>query len=460
MYDGFDLIDPSTGKPWGPKEQQNWKDMADTVVKDTIQGQKDLEGHKHDRLYDSDGNVQIDANSSASPVEIAYGVNIPAGQNYMIDYVPIAGGGGDATGTIGFIPQFTGTTSLRDSSVHVGMHGLVINGSTDSGHQLQIRNPDDPSKLATFNIDTSGTLTIASSIGATLLDNAKAGLGFGYDENALSVNGCANIGADTTVSSASEKLRLSYDSANYTSFDVDTSGSLTIAPSGAGTITIDSSVAGSGIFLINRSKYSGQVSSIDLERGSINIASAAFDVNVNSFNFGAIDDIGQVRPFYMDSTSANGGTVRITGDGALSKTLELADSTVAITSYGNSQYYQTERHTLTVAGSTTNGLTYSGTPGPGMVITASESITIATTGTNTPVVISPQDNEGYNHNILFTSDSGGNVNITNAAGSAVTFLDSTATISCQLLTITSLPTSSSGLPSGALYNSSGTVKVV
>jgi hypothetical protein len=58
LYKGFDFNGPSTLKPWGSREEQAWKDMADTIVKDAIIQTKDtLHGHRHWALYDPNGAV-------------------------------------------------------------------------------------------------------------------------------------------------------------------------------------------------------------------------------------------------------------------------------------------------------------------------------------------------------------------------------------------------------------------
>lgn len=62
-YKGFNLISAGTPAPWGPTEEQNWKDMADTVLLDCVTLAKDATyGHKHKSLYNPDGSAALTPN--------------------------------------------------------------------------------------------------------------------------------------------------------------------------------------------------------------------------------------------------------------------------------------------------------------------------------------------------------------------------------------------------------------
>jgi hypothetical protein len=94
VYKGFNLNDPSTPAPWGPREQQALEDVIDTVVGDTIQGASDTAGHKHSSVYSSDGDQTIQASGGLVGVgqapltyklSVNGDINIPAGSNYKKD---------------------------------------------------------------------------------------------------------------------------------------------------------------------------------------------------------------------------------------------------------------------------------------------------------------------------------------------------------------------------------------
>jgi hypothetical protein len=85
-YKNFNLNGPSTPKPWGAVEEQNWKDIIDTVVGDCVTVSKDTAGHRHTKLYDangvavvivstSSGNVGIGTTAPLDLLEIAPGTN-------------------------------------------------------------------------------------------------------------------------------------------------------------------------------------------------------------------------------------------------------------------------------------------------------------------------------------------------------------------------------------------------
>ena len=65
-YKGFSFISPSTPKPWGPVEEQNWKDMADTLLLDCVTQARDVaNGHRHKSIYNLSGGttaIAVDAN--------------------------------------------------------------------------------------------------------------------------------------------------------------------------------------------------------------------------------------------------------------------------------------------------------------------------------------------------------------------------------------------------------------
>jgi len=53
-YKDFQINTVTTKKPWGAREEQTWKDIIDTMVKDCCKMTKDVNGHKHKSLYSPD----------------------------------------------------------------------------------------------------------------------------------------------------------------------------------------------------------------------------------------------------------------------------------------------------------------------------------------------------------------------------------------------------------------------
>ena len=86
-YKNFSINTVGTPPGWGAREEQAWKNIIDTVVGDAIGGVMDVNGHKHDILYETGGNGVVYATAEF----IAW-----VGTNTPLEY--IAGGGSNYTG--------------------------------------------------------------------------------------------------------------------------------------------------------------------------------------------------------------------------------------------------------------------------------------------------------------------------------------------------------------------------
>jgi len=58
-YRNYNLIDHLTPPPWGNVELINWQEMADSVHADCISPNKTSGGHKHNKFYDNNANLEL-----------------------------------------------------------------------------------------------------------------------------------------------------------------------------------------------------------------------------------------------------------------------------------------------------------------------------------------------------------------------------------------------------------------
>jgi hypothetical protein len=155
VYKGFNLNDSSTPPPWGPREQQVLKDLADTVVSDTIQGASDTAGHKHDNLYFTGGAASVQCGSSTVGIgmppgpyklEVQGDVNLPYGSHYKVDGSNVIG----LTGIQGLtgIAGPVGTVHLTNTQVGFGDASSNIIGTV----ALTFLNPVDNADVGTLGL--------------------------------------------------------------------------------------------------------------------------------------------------------------------------------------------------------------------------------------------------------------------------------------------------------------------
>ena len=229
VYDGFNLIDPDTSRPWGPKEKQNWEDMADTVTQDTIQKQKDVSGHKHGRLYDSNGRVQINALSANNSVQVSQGINLAPGKLFTINNVPI--GTVSGAGIVAASESSDHSISISlDTITHMadfkalGGGSGTIKGSADV-NSVPVMTPDTTTiGTSPIKIPTSGIAAIPAqfsdenqsnfSVNQMQLSQLRGGAYFGrtgITENQLGLTDIGINWVDRGLSLSYENIAMSSD---------------------------------------------------------------------------------------------------------------------------------------------------------------------------------------------------------------------------------------------------------
>lgn len=189
-----------------------------------------------------------------------------------------------AIGSANYVLTSTGSAPQWSNNLTLGtatLDTLIITGSSTLGD------------ASTDSTTIRGTLALTD---ATTLDDA---LIFGTDArlyrsttntlrtpDTLIIDANLSVGTTTTdtklqVLATTEQLRLNYDVSNYTSFTINSSGDLIIAPSGGdttitGTLTTSSTLTTQGALLVEGNTTLGNAStdSLTLNAGTITSASA------------------------------------------------------------------------------------------------------------------------------------------------------------------------------------------
>jgi len=176
------------------------------------------------------GNFIVDTNTffvDATNNRIATGTTSPLGLAHFKS-------GGTASSTTSFANELT-----LESSGDVG--ATLISGDNQNAH-IVFRNQSDSTSAIIryrangeiFTIDVgsiAGALTLMGSGSASLMANALV-----IDTNKNSGFGTPTPLAKVNILKTTEQLRLSYDISNFTSFTVNSSGDLSVKPSGNQTI--------------------------------------------------------------------------------------------------------------------------------------------------------------------------------------------------------------------------------
>jgi hypothetical protein len=144
-YKNFILNQPGESDGWGTAEEQNFKDVIDTVVGDAITQAKDTAGHKHSSLYKPDGTKVIDTGSGVATFQTLPVVqdgeaqkNI-ATETYVNDSVSVKQ---DALINSG---ESQNIKTINDEPI-LGVGNIVINGGAyDAINQSFIRQINDAS---------------------------------------------------------------------------------------------------------------------------------------------------------------------------------------------------------------------------------------------------------------------------------------------------------------------------
>ena len=442
-YDGFYLNDASTAKPWGAKELQVWKDMADTVTKDTIQAQKDVQGHKHAKIYDMAGTVIIDAYASGDPVQISESVNLPSGKNYMINNVPIGGSGIQGSGRAGFLPKMSDSTTITTS---------VIQDLSPSGGYINFNLTDsnDTTRPLSFMADSGGKVYIDASTGNHLQ----------IDASNIYLNADKRVYLQATDNSS--HLRAIYidtTSSNYGTATIHTDS----AGYGAGTLKLKApmiQISPSSGYELIRAYDSHSLTFTATSQDSMEIT-ADYNLATNqvcplSIGAGTLNlNVADTSNFHGVHMATNSHTVAIqAGDpdallvGDMRGATILFDRTVVITpEHGHGL-------TLSCAVSTND-----------VHIAVDRSLYIDATndGNNSQVIISPYSAAwGAAAPIYLSADSAGNVSIGLDQDHVMTLGsggDTTVSIDARL-SIVNIPTDPSGLGTGSIWSSAGILMIV
>jgi hypothetical protein len=119
-YQGFDINDASTQRPWGAREEQAWKDVIDTVVGSSIQGAKDTAGIKYSKLYDENLNTSVSCGST--------GINLPEDTPLIFN----ARGDANIISSSNNTLDITGHSGVRLMNLNGGGVGGVLRVDTNS----------------------------------------------------------------------------------------------------------------------------------------------------------------------------------------------------------------------------------------------------------------------------------------------------------------------------------------
>jgi len=82
VYKNFNLNAHGDPPPWGTTETQAFTDIIDTLVSDTLGGEKESTGHKHAKVYNGSSNAVIDANNTDGLVSIGGDPDADSGQSF------------------------------------------------------------------------------------------------------------------------------------------------------------------------------------------------------------------------------------------------------------------------------------------------------------------------------------------------------------------------------------------
>lgn len=394
-YKDFNINTNLTPPPWGATEQQMVQDVIDTLTKGTLQAGKQADGgHQHTQLVQP-----LETTDTAGNIVIAPAVSVDsAGISF------IQPDSNDVEHTLKFWSDSAGGAHIN------GMEYLSVQGGEDL--QIDASNLNINVPLGAFTVNGQPV----GGSGGTIKGSGAAGYVPVFSDSTTITN--TNVTAYSSAgkayiatSSAAMVLNSAAVSHGYYPSTGNT-GTIIKTDVPAETLILDSTNAYSGIYIANRFPGSGWISSIDFQGSGINITGKP--VNIDSGGQIALaptDNANQTRFLFLDATSANGGTIRLTGD-----------SNLSIISPGD----------LNI---TTNAST------SGMI------------------VLSPSE-ENIAAPLTISTDSGANVNITAVTNGLGINASGNLSISTggQLILV-NLPTSSAGLGSGALYNASGFVKV-
>jgi hypothetical protein len=182
-YKDFTINTAASPPPWGPTEEQLWKDAIDTLVIGTVEGVKDeTNGHRHHDLYDTNGVLAVDIDNTGK-VSFKNGTDI---NEFSIDGT-LAGNSDDALVTEKAIVTYVAAQITAEDLDFAGDAGTgAVDLNTQSLTIAGTANEIETSAAGqTLTVGLPSIVQIGTRLGVGVAANAA---------NALEVAGNVRIG--------------------------------------------------------------------------------------------------------------------------------------------------------------------------------------------------------------------------------------------------------------------------
>jgi hypothetical protein len=295
IYKGFDYNDSTTAAPWGARETIWNKAMIDTLVTDTVQNAYDASGHGHMSVYNVDGVMVLDGESS-SHVEL--------------------NGGSNATVSLTMGP------SADALLVSTGNSGSITIGTSGTNSSITLSAAGTATDINLISTSTVDINTPQINVNNTVSSNQR--IEFGADSNTYIVYD----GDDLKIKSSRDLI---FDNFN-------TSSMLICNASG---------VVQQGPLLTDGASYAEMPANVPLQFSSVN--TSIYGGTAGSGETLAIGTAGTDHHITITATGSS-NTIELTASGANTSINLASDANMALTAGANSNSTITLR-----AGTTTPG---------------------------------------------------------------------------------------------------------
>lgn len=326
IYKLFDINTATTPKPWGPKEEQAWKDIIDTVVVDTIDGTKNVGGHLHGKVYASDSVAAIDAQSTTSLVlnlrdDIATGLII---KNRNDDNI-VTVNSSTATPAVSFNCDLDINGNIALDTYYLNYDGSDSHGISFNASNQILLNDDVGLGIAPtekLTVDSGNVLINTLGNGILLVNSNNGVLRTSADGFLLKSSASINLIIDSDDNGTTESFSIRHDGADLASSDVllhiNDAGDIGIGtedPIGklhvyTGSSGVSSTYYTTGLFVENSSTAAISVINPDGNSGNIVFGSPSQTLNARIQAF-----YNSGSPYLAFFTNGNNQRMTIDSDG-------------------------------------------------------------------------------------------------------------------------------------------------